>query len=172
MSSLQVPVTAEDHIQGQPRAKMTLVEYGDYQCPHCRAADGVVKKLQRHFGERLRFVYRNFPLTEIHEMAEPAAEAAELAGSRGKFWEMHDAIFKNQTGLDASMLLQLAEDLGLDAQEARAAVEDQEFAEKIQRDVAGALQCGVHGTPTFFINGEQYAGGWIYDDLAEAIERA
>ncbi len=171
MSRLQVPVTEQDHIQGDPNAETTLVEYGDYQCPHCRAADVVVKKLQRHFGERLRFVYRNFPLTEIHEMAEPAAEAAEFAGAKGKFWEMHDAIFKNQQSLDVSMLLELAEGLGLKGEEAGAAVENQEFADKIGNDVNGALQAGVHGTPTFFINGEQYAGAWDYEPLAEAIEQ-
>ncbi len=172
MAKLQVAVTAEDHIQGDAGAKVTLVEYGDYECPHCLIGDAVVKRLQRHFGERMRFVYRNFPLMEIHPMAEPAAEAAEFAGAKGKFWEMHDAIFQNQRSLSEPMLAKLAERLELDGEEASAAVEEQSFGERIEGDMEGGERAGVHGTPTFFINGEQYEGAWEYEELAAAIEMA
>ncbi len=137
MAKLQVPVTAEDHIRGVAEAKVTLVEYGDFQCPHCKIADAVVKKLQRHFGTELRFVFRNFPLMEIHEMAEPAAEAAEFAAANEKFWEMHDAIFNNQSKLSDATLVKLAEGLGLDGAEASAAVEEQRYGERIETDMAG-----------------------------------
>src|ERR1700712_4011281 len=95
MAKLKVPVSADDHSMGDVDAKITLVEYGDFQCPDCGMAFPMVKKIQKHFGKELRFVYRNFPLVEIHELAEPAAEAAEVAASQGKFWEMHDAIFEH-----------------------------------------------------------------------------
>jgi len=93
---LKVAVSEQDQIQGTADAKITLVEYGDYQCPHCGHAHGVVKQLQKHFGKSMRFVFRNFPLVQIHPMAEPAAEAAEFAAAHGKFWEMHDGIFEHQ----------------------------------------------------------------------------
>jgi protein-disulfide isomerase len=172
MSKLQVPVTADDHIQGDPKAKFTLVEYGDYECPHCGLAHPVVKRVQKHFGERLRFVYRNFPLTEIHEMAEPAAEAAEYAGANGKYWEMHDGIFQNQQSLGLPMLLELADSLGLDSGETEEALEAQEFAGRIEKDMQGGVLSGVHGTPTFFINGVRHEGAFGVQDLVAAIEGA
>src|SRR5580692_8744955 len=99
MSVLKVPVSSADHIQGDEKAPIVLVEYGDYECPHCGHAYPIVKQIQKHFGKRLAFVFRNFPLNEIHPDAEPAAETAEFAGANGKFWEMHDAIFENQETL-------------------------------------------------------------------------
>jgi protein-disulfide isomerase len=172
MAKLKVPVTADDHSMGEQDAKFTLVEYGDYQCPDCGMAYPMVKKVQKHFGKDLRFVYRNFPLTEIHELAEPAAEAAEFAASEGKFWEMNHAIFEHQRRLSLAALVKLAEGLGLDSDQAEAAIEDQQFASRIAKDVKGGEQAGVHGTPTFFINGVQYEGEWDYEDLVAAIEAA
>lgn len=169
---LQAPVTTEDHIQGDAGAKVTLVEYGDFQCPDCQSADAVVKKLQSHFGRGLRLVYRNFPLMEIHPMAEAAAEAAEFAATKGRFWEMHDAIFKSQRRLSEPMLVKLAEGLGLDGEAAGAAVAEQAFGERIDADIEGGERAGVHGTPTFFINGEQYEGAWEFEELAAAIDGA
>src|ERR1700733_13665129 len=99
MATLKVPVTSRDHIQGDAHAPITLVEYGDYQCPHCAHAHPIVKRVQKHFGKRLRFVFRNFPLNEIHPQAEIAAESAEFAATQSRFWEMHDAIFENQQEL-------------------------------------------------------------------------
>src|ERR1700722_9634462 len=109
MASLKVPVSASDHIQGAANAPIVLVEYGDYECPHCGHAYPIVKRVQKHFGKRLAFVFRNFPLNEIHPNAESAAEAAEFAGASGQFWEMHDAIFENQDSLGVPLLLELAE---------------------------------------------------------------
>ena len=170
MAKLSVAVTAQDHALGDAQAKVTLLEYGDYQCPHCAMAHRIVKELERHYGAKLRFVYRNFPLSEIHQLAEPAAEAAEFAGAKGKFWEMHDAIFEHQRRLDLPMLVETAEKLGLDGQEASAAIEDQAFGARIERDLEGGERSGVHGTPTFFINGTQYEGEWAYESLVEAID--
>src|SRR3954453_22228377 len=111
---LKVPVTADDHVQGDlATALVTLVEYGDYQCPHCGRAYPIVKQVQRHFGDRLAFAFRNFPLSEIHPSAEAAAETAEFAAAHDRFWEMHDALFENQANLGAELLLRLPDELRL-----------------------------------------------------------
>ena len=112
MSTLQVPVTDADYIEGDPDAPVTLVEYADYECPYCGAAYSVIKRVQKHFGKRLRFVFRNFPLTQIHPEAENAAKIAEFAGAHGRFWEMHDALFENQEALWAGALCLACEDVG------------------------------------------------------------
>src|SRR5580704_3514907 len=109
MSTLKVSVGPSDHIQGDPNAACTLVEYGDYECPHCGRAYPIVKRVQKHFGKRLAFVFRNFPLSEMHPNAEGAAEAAEFAGAHERFWQMHDALFENQDALGIPLLLELAE---------------------------------------------------------------
>src|SRR5438270_10255265 len=111
MNALKIPVTSADHIQGDERAPIILVEYGDYECPHCGHAYPIVKEVQKHFGKRLGFVFRNFPLKEIHPNAQPAAEAAEFAGAQQRFWEMHDAIFENQDELSLQLLRKLADEL-------------------------------------------------------------
>jgi protein-disulfide isomerase len=170
MSNLKVPVSPDDHIQGTPHAPITLVEYGDFECPHCGRAHVVVKRLQKHFADRMEYVYRNFPLTQIHPMAEPAAEAAEFAGAKGKYWPMHDAIFENQRMLSPELLVELATRLQLDPDELATAVDEQQFVDRITRDVEGGERAGVHGTPTFFINGQQYQGPWELEDLAEVME--
>ncbi len=172
MAKLQVAVSADDHIQGDQGAAVTLVEYGDFQCPDAGMAFPMVKKLQRHFGKKLRFVYRNFPLIDIHPVAEPAAEAAEFAAAQGKFWEMHDALFENQDRLSETMLARVAERLGMDGEAASEAIENQQFEERIARDVDGGAKSGVHGTPTFFVNGELYGGEWAFEELKAAIDQA
>jgi protein-disulfide isomerase len=171
MAKLHVAVSGEDHSQGDENAELMLVEYGDYQCPDCGMAYPVVKQLQRHYGKRLRFVYRNFPL-EMHAMAEPAAEAAEFAGAEGKFWEMHDAIFTHQKRLSETMLMETTEGLGLDGNAAAAAIEDQKFGERIERDMEGGEKSGVHGTPTFFINGKEYEADWEFEEMVAAMDAA
>ncbi len=170
--SLKIPVGDQDHIQGDASVKCTLVEYGDYECPHCGHAYPIVKRIQKHFGKRMRFVFRNFPLSEMHPHAESAAETAEFAGSKGKFWEMHDLLFENQTKLGAALYLKLAADLGLPAEALREAVEKREFAARVKSDFTGGARSGVNGTPTFFINGERYDGSFDYEDLLGAIESA
>jgi protein-disulfide isomerase len=170
MASLKVPVAPADHILGDEKAIVTLVEYGDYQCPHCGHAHPIVKKLRKYFGKQLRFVFRNFPLTEIHPLAEPAAEAAEFAGAAGSFWQMHDGIFENQPRLTLPFLNELGTEIGLSADELAASLENHEFLEKIRADFMGGVRSGVNGTPTFFINSRRYEGAPSFEDMVNAIE--
>jgi protein-disulfide isomerase len=167
---LKVPVTSNDHSQGDEHAPITLVEYGDYQCPHCGHAYPIVQQVQNHFGKRLRFVFRNFPLNEIHPQAETAAESAEFAGAHKKFWEMHDGIFENQDNLGPPMLLELAETLGLAGAELRKALTSHEYVTRVKEDFMGGVRSGVNGTPTFFINGHRHDGPFEFEDLVAAIE--
>jgi protein-disulfide isomerase len=170
--SLRVPVGEQDHIQGNADAKCTLVEYGDYECPHCGHAHPIVKRVQKHFGKKLRFVFRNFPLAEIHPHAESAAETAEYAGAQGKFWQMHDALFENQEQLSGALYLKLAQQFGLPPQDLRAAVEKREFLARVKSDFTGGVRSGVNGTPTFFVNGKRHDGAFEYEDLVGAIEES
>jgi protein-disulfide isomerase len=156
MTKLKIPVGPADHIQGDENAQCTLVEYGDYECPHCGAAYPIVKRLQKHFGKRLRFVYRNFPLSQIHPQAESAAETAEFAASKGKFWEMHDLLFENQTQLGPDLYAELSEKLGLAENELQEALATNKYQAHVRADFAGGVRSGVNGTPTFFIDGERY----------------
>lgn len=169
MAKLAVPVSEQDHAQGSAKAPLTLVEYGDYQCPSCGDAYTIVKRLQKHFGSKLRFVFRNFPLP-MHEFAEPAAEAAEFAASQDKFWEMHDALFERQEDLNEDLLLQLAEELGISGDEVDRAVSNHAFHARIQADMQSGEKSGLRGTPTFYINGSEHRGSYNYDTLREAIE--
>jgi len=170
MAKLKVPVGPADHTLGDEHAPVTLVEYGDYECPHCGHAHPVVKAVRKHFGKELRFVFRHFPLTQVHPMAEAAAEAAEFAGANGRFWEMHDGIFENQESLSPQMLAQLAQALGLSSKDLLSALESHEFLPVIKEDFRGGVRSGVNGTPTFFINGVRYEGVPEFEDLVDAID--
>lgn len=172
MSTLKIAVNDEDHIQGNPAAPCTLVEYGDYECPHCRIAHPLVKRLEHHFGDRLRFVFRNFPLTQIHPFAQPAAEAAEFAATQGKFWEMQDLLFKEQDRLGDELFPELATTLGLDSAALQQALANGTFTNRVRTDFTGGVRSGVNGTPTFFINGQRHNGPADYDHLAKAIDTA
>jgi len=167
---LSMPITATDHLQGDPNASVVLVEYGDYQCPHCGHAYPIVKHVQKHFGKRLAVVFRNFPLNQIHPDAEVAAESAEFAASGNRFWEMHDAIFENQPELSAEKLLQLVRQLGLSPQKLRTAWTNQTYRERVRADFIGGVHSGVNGTPTFFINGGRHEGPFEVEDLVAAID--
>lgn len=167
---LKIPLGAEDHIQGDTKAPAILVEYGDYECPHCGHAYPIIKAVQKHFGKRLAFVFRNFPLNEIHPNAEAAAESAEFAGASGKFWEMHDAIFENQENLDVPLLVELAQDLKLSGKHLQAALTSREFQPRVKSDFMGGVRSGVNGTPTFFINGDRHNGAFEYSDLVAAVQ--
>lgn len=167
---LKPAVTSKDHSQGADDAPVTLVEYGDYQCPHCGRAYPVVKRLQKHFGATLRFVFRNFPLNEIHPMAEDAAETTEFAAPHGKYWEVHDAIFEHQNLLSPEFLLDLAEKYGLDSAALSDALEGGTFTEHVKADFMSGVRSGVNGTPTFFINGVRHDGMPDYESLVNAIE--
>lgn len=142
MSDLRVPISDQDHIFGHADAPVTLVEYGDYQCPHCQAAWPEVERVLRRFGDRLRYIYRHFPLWTVHPMAKPAAEAAEVAGAHGQFWEMHAAIFANGHHLSGAMLVTLARALELDADELRLALEQGVYTAKVDADLLGGARSG------------------------------
>jgi len=172
MATLKLPVTAEDHAQGPENAPATLIEYGDYQCPHCGHAYPIVQKVQKHFGKRLRFVFRNFPLNEMHPQAEAAAEVAEFAAAHGKFWEMHDQLFENQARLGDALFLNLCEKLDLSVDELRDALEKRTFEARVRADFSGGVRSGVNGTPTFFINGHRHDGAFDFDSLVSAIQPA
>lgn len=169
-ASLTLPVGARDHVQGPSEATITLVEYGDYECPHCGAAYLTVKVLQRELGAQLRFAYRNFPLRELHPSAQSAAEAAEAAGAQSKFWEMHDALFEDQQRLSENTLLQRAMRLELDIARWERDMRGRAFSERVQEDFLSGLRSGVNGTPTFFINGQRHDGPFDAESLLQAME--
>src|SRR4051812_17880689 len=169
-TKLAVPVTKRDHIQGAPGAALTLVEYGDFECPACGEAYPLVKALQENLGSRLRFVYRHFPLTEKHPHAEHAAEAAEAAGERGLFWDMHDALFENQDALEDEDLIEYARDLNLDTATVLAEIEAETYLERVREDYQGGVRSGVNGTPTFFINDVRYDGETDLESMLAAFE--
>jgi protein-disulfide isomerase len=169
---LGVPVSERDHRQGLATAAVTLVQYGDYECPYTRQSTTIVRAVQQQLGDKLRFVFRNFPLTEIHPHALHAALAAEAAASQGKFWEMHDYTFHHQHSLEDADLARFAEALGLDLQQYANDVALQRFLPHIEKDVESGERSGVQGTPTFFINGVMYRGSWEHDALLAALEAA
>lgn len=170
MSDLTPPVSSDDHSEGPADAPVTLVEYGDFQCPYCGAAFPVVQALQKKMGKRLRFVFRNFPLTQIHPNAEPAAELAEAAATKGKFWPMHTMLFTHQKALDAAHLAEYAAKVGLDAAWASEAVAKNAFLDEVKKDFKSGVRSGVNGTPTFFINGMRYDGDYEYEAMLAALE--
>jgi len=172
MSTLKFPVSSDDHMRGAEDAACTLVEYGDYECPHCRAAYPVIKQVEKHLGKRLCFVFRNFPLTQIHQNAQAAAETAEFAASEGKFWEMHNLLFENQERLGEELYDELAAQLGLDTAKLRASLEEGSFTRRVRNDFTGGVRSGVNGTPTFFVNGQRHNGPADFEHLVEAIEAA
>ena len=172
MAQLKKSVSPDDHVQGRIDAPVTLVEYGDYECSHCGRAYPIVKSLQQQFGDKLRFVFRNFPLRELHPHAQAAAETAEFAGVHGRFCEMHDAIFENQQRLSQRALIELAERLELDSGALEQSLRRGEFHGRVQRDFSDGVRSGVNGTPTFFINGERHDADFELQTLAAAIRHA
>lgn len=172
-SQLTEPVGEGDHSIGPADAPVTLVEYGDFECPHCRAAHPIVKSVIERMGDRLRFVYRHFPITSTHPHAQHAAEAAEAAGAQGEFWAMHDLIFKNQEALEDDDLISYAEKIGIDASRVATALAEGTHEDKVRKDFRSGVRSGVNGTPTFFINGARFDGSWHDEDgFVEALEAA
>ncbi|MGQ0714656.1 MAG: DsbA family protein [Gemmatimonadaceae bacterium] len=157
---LNPPVSSHDHIAGPDEAPVTLVEYGDLECPYCRMAHPIVKAVRGALGPRMRFVFRHFPLKEIHPHAPHAAEAAESAGAQGKFWEMHDIIFENQHALEDSDLIRYAKSLGLDGDRIAQDLAGGTYTKKVRDDFRSGVRSGVNGTPTFFVNGQRFDGTW------------
>jgi protein-disulfide isomerase len=170
-TQLKNPVSKTDHSSGPDKAPAVLVEYGDFQCPHCRAAFPIVKRLQKALGANLKFVFRNFPLSEVHPDALNAAKAAEAASLQEKFWEMHDLIYENQENLDAPSLLGFAEKLKLDLKLWKKAVADPAIQVRVEKDFEGGVRSGVNGTPSFFVNGFRYDGDWDYGTLLKVLEK-
>lgn len=171
-AGLTLPVGQRDHIAGPATAAVTLVEYGDYECPHCGRAYPIVKQIRQHMGRRMRFVFRNFPLRESHPHAQHAAEAAEAAGAQGKFWEMHDRLFERQFALDDDNLVEYADALALDVPRFRRELAGHVYEPRVREDFRSGVASGVNGTPTFFINGRRYDASWEAEPLLAALQLA
>jgi protein-disulfide isomerase len=172
MNKLTPPVNQNDHVTGSAQAIITLVEFGDYQCPHCGRAHPVVKEIQKNFRDQLRFVFRHFPLSNVHEYALPAAIAAEAAGRQHKFWQMHDIIFEQQDQLSEVALIEFAAILRLNMPTFERDLQDKALEEKVEADFESGVRSGVNGTPSFFINGIKYNGPFDYASLSNVIEDA
>jgi protein-disulfide isomerase len=171
-AKLKPPVGANDHVQGSAKAPVTLIEYGDYECPYCGEAYSVVKALQERLGDQMRFVFRNFPLAQAHPHAEHAAEAAEAAAAQGKFWEMHDMLYENQDALEDEDLVRYARALHLDVPRFVKEMEAGTYTERVREDFRSGVRSGVNGTPSFFINGARHDGAYDLASLLAAIEEA
>ncbi|UAY50947.1 DsbA family protein [Ferruginibacter albus] len=168
--SLHPAINEKDHAKGNLKATLEIVEYGDYQCPYCGAAYPVLNEMMKEFGSQVKFVFRNFPLSEIHPSARIAALAAEAAALQGKFWEMHDAIYNDQSHLHTKDLLQRATSLGLDMDKFANDLEEEDLANRIDADFESGIRSGVNGTPSFFINGKKFDGG--ADNLLQLLRES
>jgi protein-disulfide isomerase len=169
---LTVPVSSVDHRLGPDHAPVTLVEYGDFECPNCKQAAPAVKLLMERYAERVRLVFRHFPLEEVHPHARHAAEAAEAAGAQGKFWEMHDLLFDNQRHLKQQQLHDYAERLQLDMARYTAEMDDEIYLQRIREHQKSGHDSGARGTPTFFVNGRIQDVSFGMKALFDAVETA
>jgi len=172
VARLVTPVSDRDHSIGPSDAPVTLVEYGDFECPYCGRAFPIVEELRRRMGDQLRFVYRNFPLTQVHPHAEHAAEAAEAAAAQGRFWEMHHWLFRHQFSLEDEALLDGAEEIGVDVNRVRSELADGTWTKRVRDDFSDGIRSGVNGTPTFYINGVRHNGDYALATLAAVIRAA
>lgn len=172
MSILKPEINSLDHIQGDDSASISIVEFGDYQCPYCGDAYPIMKEIEETFDHQIRFVFRHFPLTNAHEFAFSAAIAAEAASLQGKFWEMHDALYENQYRLNAELFDELAETIGLDLEQFQQDSTSEKIKRKIEDDFDSGVRSGVNGTPSFYINGTKFDGGAtdLYQMLKESTE--
>ena len=172
LERLTVPISKRDHIIGPADSSATLLEYGDYECPACGAAHPLVKAILESVGDQISFAFRHFPLSNVHPHAEPAAEAAEAAGTQGGFWEMHDTLFENQVALDYDDIAEYAAELGLDASRLIREVTANAYAGRVREDFSSGLRSGVNGTPSFFINGVRYDGPRALEAMVAALAYA
>lgn len=173
VATLALPVSdSRDHIADPGNARVTLVEYGDYECPFCALANSVVDEVQTRMGQTLRFVFRHFPLATLHPRAQIAAEAAEAAGAQHMFWDMHDVLFRNQQRLQDADLIAYATSLRLNLPRFRSDLVSRAHLPKIREDFMSGVRSGVNGTPTFFINGVRHDGPWEAAHLLVAVQRA
>lgn len=167
---MNLNVNNNDHIQGGSNAPIELIEYADFQCPYCGQAYYILKDIQKQLGDKLKFVFRNFPLPDLHPFAIHAAVAAETAGAQDKFWEMHDILFENQKNLEDFHLIEYAEQIGLDVKRFERDFGKDPYFQKVNRDYESGIHNGVQGTPTFFINGELFDGNWMSPSFAPYLE--
>jgi protein-disulfide isomerase len=166
---LVLPVGTRDHIEGLLTAPIMLVEYGDYQCPYCAQAVEIVREVQYELGDRLCYIFRHFPLTDLHSHAARAAEAAESAGVQHQFWEMHYQLFHHQTALSETNLWHYAHNLGLNVDRFESELNNERHLRHIQEDLRSGEESGVDSTPTFFINGVRHVGRWDAGSLLNAM---
>jgi protein-disulfide isomerase len=159
----------DDPFFGPENASVVIVEFSDFQCPVCGKEYSVLKQLKEEFGDRVKFVYRDFPLTNIHSFALISAIAAQCANEQGKFWEYHDKLFENQDALDAASLKKYALELGLNSEQFNKCLDEVKFLSEVQKDFSDGLKLGVKGTPTFFVNGQKLDGFQSYEKLRELI---
>ena len=171
VNPLLVPDPAPDHILGPADARVTLIEYGDFECPSCAQAAPAVKIMRDHFGRQVRFVFRHFPLREVHPHAELAAEAAEAAGAQGKFWPMHDLLFENQQHLKANHLRAYAQRLELDLSRYDYEMGDHVYLQRVREHVASGVASGVRATPGFYLNGVPQDVSFGFERLMEAVRQ-
>jgi protein-disulfide isomerase len=169
---LSIPVGPDDHASGPSDAKLTVVEYGDYQCPYCGQAYPIVEKLRADFADSMRFVFRNLPLADVHPHAEAAAEMAEAVALQGKFWEMHDTLYENQRDLSDRALRGYVEEVGADVDEAAKAIAGGGPRQRVEADFESAIRSGANGTPTFFVNDVRYDGSWQYEPFFDYLTDA
>ena len=169
---LRTPVSERDHVLGPADAPATLLVYGDYECPYTREVQIAVERLRPRLGDAFRYAFRHFPLRSIHPHAQHAAEAAEAAHAQGRFWAMHEALFRHQDALDDGSLLAYAESLALDRTAFALAMQANEFAPRVQADLESGVESGVQGTPTLFINGARYRGERSVAALGAALRAA
>jgi protein-disulfide isomerase len=172
VSKLTLPVGPRDHIAGRFDARVTIVEYLDYECPYCARANDIVMNIMSRAGDRVRYVPRHFPLSQIHPHALLAAQAAEAAGAQGRFWQMHRTLFENQDALELEALVVYADALGLDPGRFTDDVTQGAVLPRVRDDFRSGIQAGVNGTPTFFINGFRHDGRWDEASLLAAMGEA
>lgn len=164
------PLKTDDHIRGPAHALVTVVEYGDFECPYSRDAFEIQKRLQIDFGDQIRFAFRHFPLRQIHPHAELAAQASESAHAYGKFWKMHDLLFENQEALELPDLVNYAQGLDLDRERFLDDLKNRRYSKRILADFGNGIRSGVSSTPTFFLNEVRYEGNTQYSELFDAIQ--
>ncbi len=172
MSLLKPPFNKTDHYKGNLNSAVQLLEYGDFQCPHCGAAHPMLKKVEKTLGSGMLFIFRHFPLSESHPYAQIAAVASEAAALQGNFWDMFDLIFENQNRLNGEMLTELAKMLHLNIKKFQNDLNDPLLAEKVESDFESGILSGVNGTPSFYINSQKYNGPYTYESLTQALKKA
>lgn len=167
---MNLQVNSKDHVQGSVNAPIELIEYADFQCSYCKKAYVIIKDLQAKFGNNMKFVFRHFPLTDLHPHALHAAIASEVAAADGKFWEMHNLLFENQKSLDDFYLLGFAKKIGLDTAKFEKEFEKDRYYQKVKDDYDSGKENDVEGTPAFFVNGDIFEGNWMTSEFVEHLE--